>query len=272
VNELLLAYAAWLEKTRPTADGKPSRSGTSPRFAFRTLRETFGTLPVAEFGPKSLKTLREAWVAAGLSRKVINGRVGAVKRLFRWAVGEELAGPELYQRLQAVEGLRAGQTEAHDWAPVKPAVMDDIDKVLPFMPPVIRALTLVQLHSAARAGELVIVLNPHADYEPRQPGLDFEFRKAARARARNRSQPKRVVCDKSNRSVSLDGRVLACGLEADVFAYIEAVVNAYPRAIAFHELAGTSTDLDGVNQSRLMSKLPPKLKRFSTSNRGRDTA
>lgn len=155
VNELLLAYTRWLEKSRPTPDGKPSRSGTSPRFAFRMLRESFGTLPVTEFGPKALKALREAWVKEGLSRNVINGRVGAVRRVFRWAVGEELVGAEQYQRLKAVEGLRAGQTEAPDHAPVKPAVLADIEKALPYMPSAVRALVQVQLHTAARAGELV---------------------------------------------------------------------------------------------------------------------
>jgi integrase len=155
VNELVLAYMRWHESNRPTPDGKPDRSGTSPRFALKTLREMFGLLPITQFGPKALTTLREAWVTARLSRKVINGRVGAVRRVFRWAVGAELAGPELYQRLGAVEGLRAGQTEAPDRAPVKPALLADVEKALPHLPDPIRALVLVQIHSAARAGELV---------------------------------------------------------------------------------------------------------------------
>ena len=155
VNELLLAYTRWYEANRPTENGRTHRSGTSPRFALRTVREMFGALPVAAFGSKALKALRDAWVGAGLSRKVINGRVGAVRRVFRWAVGEELAAPELFQRLQAVEGLRAGQTEAPDRAPVRPAVLDDVDRVLPHLPPAVRSIVLLQLYSAARAGELV---------------------------------------------------------------------------------------------------------------------
>lgn len=155
VNELLLAYTRWSDASRGTRDPHARPGGTSPRFALRTVRERFGTLPVAEFGPKALKTLREVWVAAGLSRKVINGRVGAVRRAFRWAVGEELAGPEVYQRLQAVEGLRAGQTHAPDRSPVRPAVLAVVEAALPHMPPLVKALALLQLHSAARAGELV---------------------------------------------------------------------------------------------------------------------
>src|SRR5262245_10560909 len=157
VNELLLAYTRWFESTHSGNDSRSARSGTSPRFALRTVRGLFGMLPVTEFGPKALKTLRDAWVGARLSRKVINGRVGAVRRVFRWAVGEELAPPEVYQRLQAVEGLRAGQTDAPDHTPVRPAVLSDVEKALPFMPEPVRALVQLQLHSAARAGELIML-------------------------------------------------------------------------------------------------------------------
>jgi hypothetical protein len=45
----------------------------------------FGPSPAGEFGPKVLKAVREAWVAARLSRKVINGRVGWRRWLFVWA-------------------------------------------------------------------------------------------------------------------------------------------------------------------------------------------
>lgn len=77
--------------------------------------------------------------------------------MFRWAVGEELIPAAVFDALAAVEGLRAGRTDAPDRAPVKPAVMADVEQVLPFLPETVRALVLVQLHSGARAGELVKV-------------------------------------------------------------------------------------------------------------------
>ncbi|VTR95144.1 catalytic phage domain protein : Integrase family protein OS=Planctomyces limnophilus (strain ATCC 43296 / DSM 3776 / IFAM 1008 / 290) GN=Plim_1106 PE=4 SV=1 [Gemmata massiliana] len=155
INELLLAYINWFETTRPATNPRSHRSSTSPRFALRTVREMFGALPITAFGPKALKALREVWVATGLSRKVINGRAGAVKRVFRWAVCEELAEPELFQRLQAVEGLRAGQSAAPDRPPVRPAVLAGVERTLPRMPAPVHAIVLLQIHSAARAGELV---------------------------------------------------------------------------------------------------------------------
>lgn len=133
VNEVLLAFTRWYEASRP-GDARAHASGTAPRFALRTVREMYGALPAAEFGPKALKAVRDRWVGGGLSRKVINGRVGLVRKVFRWAVGEELVGPEVHQRLQAVAGLRAGQTAAPDRAPVRPAVLADVEAALPFMP------------------------------------------------------------------------------------------------------------------------------------------
>ena len=68
LNELLLAYTHWFEANHRGDDGKPFRGGTGPRFTLRTVRERFGLLPAAEFGPKALKALRDGWVGAGLSR------------------------------------------------------------------------------------------------------------------------------------------------------------------------------------------------------------
>lgn len=155
VNELVLAYLKWATLTYREPDGKVSRSVANLKFAFRKLKALFGPTPVSEFGPRSLKTLMAAWVDDGIVRKMVNNRTGCVKRMFRWAVSEELISAEVYQRLQAVEGLRAGRTDATDNAPVKPAVTADVDKVLPLLSESVRALVLLQLQTGARAGELV---------------------------------------------------------------------------------------------------------------------
>lgn len=155
VAELVAAYARHTEALPREPGYKPG--GTSPRYALRKLRELFGPLPAFQFGPKALGVVRAAWVAEGACRKTINARTGAIRRLFKWAISEELMGPETYQRLQAVEGLRAGQTTAVDRPPVRPAMMADVEKAIPFMPEMVRTLVLVQLHSAARAGELVML-------------------------------------------------------------------------------------------------------------------
>jgi hypothetical protein len=111
VNELLLAYYKFATGYYRSEDGKESATAERIKQTLRGMKKLFGSQPAADFGPKALKALCEIWVREGLSRKTVNSRIGNVKRLFRWAVAEELIGPEVRDRLDAVEGLRAGRTE-----------------------------------------------------------------------------------------------------------------------------------------------------------------
>ncbi len=86
---------------------------------------------------------------------MVNNRAGCVKHLFEWAVSEEMIGADVYQRLQSVEGLRAGRSEAIDNPPVRPAAAADVETVLPLLCAPVRAILLLQINTGARAGELV---------------------------------------------------------------------------------------------------------------------
>ena len=154
VNELLLGYLRFAEGYYRDPAGNPSSTVGHIKHVLRPLRKLYGHTAAVEFGPKSLKLLREHWVTNGLSRKVVNSRVGDVKRMFKWAVGEELIPPSVRDALSAVEGLRAGRTIAPDREPVRPAIMADVEAILPHLSEIVRALVIVQLHSGARAGEL----------------------------------------------------------------------------------------------------------------------
>lgn len=155
INELLNRYYDFAERHYVEPDGTTSRSVDNLKAWLRKLRERFGALPAIEFGPKMLKALRGEWVAEGIVRKMVNVRTGSLKRVFKWAVSEELLPAESFQRLQTVEGLRIGRTAAADRAPVRPAATTDVDAAMHYMPEPVRALACLQVHSAARAGELV---------------------------------------------------------------------------------------------------------------------
>ncbi len=55
----------------------------------KCVRELYGTTPAKDFGPVALKAVRGTLVAAGFCRKLVNRRVGRVRRMFKWAVAEE---------------------------------------------------------------------------------------------------------------------------------------------------------------------------------------
>lgn len=155
VVEVLNAYREHAKQIYRSPEGKPTDELRQVETCIRFVRKLYGDEPAASFGPLALRAVREKFIGEGWSRKTVNSRIERVRRIFRWAVAEEMIGPDVYQKLAAVDGLRAGRTVAPDLPPVRPAVMSDVEKVLPFLTPTVRALVLVQLHSGARAGELV---------------------------------------------------------------------------------------------------------------------
>jgi integrase len=90
-----------------------------------------------------------------LSRRVINQRVNTIRRMFRWAVSEELVPSSVASALGAVDGLRQGRSEARETKPVKPVDMAIVNRVLSYCPPTVAAMIQVQLYTGMRSGELV---------------------------------------------------------------------------------------------------------------------
>ena len=86
---------------------KPDGSATSEldclRAAFRPLRRLYDDLPAAEFSPTKLKAVREKMVQSGLTRTTINRHIGRIKRLFKWAVENELISPSVCHGLTGGE-------------------------------------------------------------------------------------------------------------------------------------------------------------------------
>ena len=130
VNEMLVRFWTHVTAYYRHADGAPTSEVDSYRLSLRPLKALYGHTPAKDFGPLALKAVRNAMIEADLSRKLINQRVGRVRRAFKWAVGEQLVPPHVYHGLQAVEGLGAGRSAAAETAPVKPVADDDVEAVL----------------------------------------------------------------------------------------------------------------------------------------------
>ena len=67
-------------------------TGVTPaiKICIRYLRDWYGAEPAANFGPLALKTVRQRMVDDGLSRRYINDQVARIKRMYKWAVADEL--------------------------------------------------------------------------------------------------------------------------------------------------------------------------------------
>jgi integrase len=154
VDELLLAFWRHAEAHYRRADGTPTNEISEYRQAFRQVRALYGSGPAREFGPLALKAVRQRMVAAGWSRRLVNARVGRVRRAFKWAASEELVPAAVPQALTTVGGLQRGRTAAPEREPVVPVDPGVVRATLPFLRPPVRGMVEVQLLTGMRPGEV----------------------------------------------------------------------------------------------------------------------
>lgn len=134
--------------------GKDNREVDTHRATLRIVKEFYGDEPASLFGPTKLKTVRQTLIDAGQARGYINQQMSRLKRVFRWGVSEELIKPEVYHKLQAVEGLHRGRSDAKEGRKILPVPMDIVDATLAELKPTPGDMVRVQLLTGARPGEV----------------------------------------------------------------------------------------------------------------------
>jgi integrase len=161
-------------------DGKPTGEIHPLKQALRYLRRLYGPTSAAEFTPLKLKAIREAMVVhpitrtvkvidpgtgearlepkvirVGLSRRVVNKQLSRVRRVFAWAVAEELVAADVHAALTRVEGLKKGRSAAREKPRVRPVEPDVVARTLPLLTPTLRAMVEVQRLTGCRPQEVV---------------------------------------------------------------------------------------------------------------------
>src|SRR4029079_14529567 len=103
--------------------------------ALRPIRRLYGHAPAAEFGPTALRATRRAMIDADLCRNTVNGRIGKIRSMFKWAVREELVPAEVLTKLQSVDAIRPGRDGVREPGKFQPVPDEHVEAVLPFLPP-----------------------------------------------------------------------------------------------------------------------------------------
>jgi hypothetical protein len=78
------------------------------------IKKYDGKKLASDYGPRSLQSQRDRWVASGKARVYCNRLTNATVRIFKYAVSQEFIKSSVWQSLKSVEPLRNGQTEAHE--------------------------------------------------------------------------------------------------------------------------------------------------------------
>lgn len=160
ICELVDIYTAHIEREYPDSKSVQDRV----RLALVYLTDLYSRLPVREFGPVALKSVRDRMIDRsikehmkdeGLSLKTVNERVGVVKALFRFGAENELIPGEVYHRVQSVRPLQRGKSRCKQPRVVRPVPAKDVEATLPFLTPSVKAAVQLQRLTGARSGEIL---------------------------------------------------------------------------------------------------------------------
>lgn len=153
VNELILAYMEHAAGYY-TKHGRPTGGVENLRCAFRPLCFLFGSERASDFGPLSLRAVRERMIGDELARSTINARENRIRRLFKWSVEHQLVESSVLSALQSVGPLRRGRSEAWETEPVRPVSSAAVEAVLKVASPPVAAMIRLQLLTGMRPGEV----------------------------------------------------------------------------------------------------------------------
>ncbi|MCC7425175.1 MAG: site-specific integrase [Planctomycetaceae bacterium] len=157
VAEVLNAYRKFAQ-TYYSKDGRTTKEFVEMKHAGRTVRKLYGGVLATEFGPLALKAVRQHMISEEhLSRGVVNNRVNRIKRIFKWAVSEELVPSSVFEALRTVTGLRYGRTEARETEPVRPVAWDWVKPVLECVAAQVATMIELQWLTRMRPCEVVLM-------------------------------------------------------------------------------------------------------------------
>lgn len=156
LGELVTAYLRHA-RTYYVKNGRPTNECGNIASALAPVLDRHGAELVTSFGPKALKAIRAGWVSDRRVRSSINKRVDRVRRMFVWAVAEELVAPEVLAALRSVQGLKKGRTEATEGVPVRPVCDAAVEAIRPHVSRQVWAMVELQRLTGARPGEITIM-------------------------------------------------------------------------------------------------------------------
>ena len=102
------------------------------------LTKLFGSTPVGEFKPQSLKTVRNAMIQSRrFCRSTVNKYTKHLISMFSWGVEHDLVPETIWRALKTVKALSKGYEGTFDHEEREPVPDDVISRTLPFMPPML---------------------------------------------------------------------------------------------------------------------------------------
>ena len=166
-HQLCDRYWQHVEACYRRDDGAPTGKVQAMRHALRPLKLHYGPILARDFGPGALKGVRQMMIDGydhprfgpqkRSCRTAVNAKCTRIRRMFKWAVENELVPASVLHGLQAVHALKRGRTTAAESDPFQPVARGVVDDTLPILRPLIADMVKLLLETGMRPGELVII-------------------------------------------------------------------------------------------------------------------
>ena len=104
VTEVIAHYHRFAEEYYRKG-GETTNEVCSIRAAVRPLKRLYGRCAATDFGPLALKAVRRALIKGGACRGYANASIDRIRRMFKWAVANELVPP---RSREAIDGSGRG--------------------------------------------------------------------------------------------------------------------------------------------------------------------
>ncbi|MBX9654740.1 site-specific integrase [bacterium] len=155
INEMLVPFVEHVHSYYRHPDGRQTGEVHNIKRAIRILKDKFGSIPAATFGPDELETCREEMIRLGWCRTSCNANTYRIRRAFKWAARKRMIPASVFAELSIVEGLAPYRSPAPEREPIKPIADDVVDACLPHMPRAVAAMVQLQRLTGMRPGEVI---------------------------------------------------------------------------------------------------------------------
>ena len=106
ISEVILGYVRFASHYYRRPDGTQTNEYDEIERSLAMLRKNYDDCVASEFGPDDLEAVREQMIAADWCRKLINKRIGRIRRCFKWAEKKRFVKGGTYGALRLVNGLK----------------------------------------------------------------------------------------------------------------------------------------------------------------------
>lgn len=154
LDQVCSKFLSWAATYYRHPDGTHTGETYNCELALRELRSRYRDKYINEITYHDILRARDNMVEQGITRQVINQRVGIWKRLFAWALDARLCTAHVKAEVWAINSLKRNRSPAAEGTGQSPVSHKEIKKVLPYLPPILQTMVLIHELCGARPNEI----------------------------------------------------------------------------------------------------------------------